>query len=136
MLSTCHPTLRILIPGVLFLELFLIIVVTASISLSRNVRGLRCLRKKHGLTNGHGDTLGFLKGGTRVNRELLTNKVNQLRRGMNTLEFVYFLHKSGKICGLPVIDVICWRYVHRRDRNLILPNHCNLHSVGSRRIGH
>ena len=117
MLSTCHPTLRILIPGVLFLELFLIIVVTASISLSRNVRGLRCLRKKHGLTNGHGDTLGFLKGGTRVNRELLTNKVNQLRIGMNTLDIVDFLHKDVEGLSIPVSEGICWRYVHHGYQN-------------------
>ena len=48
--------------------------------------GSRCLRKKHGLVNRHGDTLAFLKGWTLVIRELLTNKVNQLRRGINTLE--------------------------------------------------
>ena len=86
--------LSILITGVLFLGFLLIVVVTAYILLSRNARSSICSRKKHGLTNGRGDTLGFLKGGTSVNRELLTNKVNQLRRGMNTLEIVDCLHEA------------------------------------------
>ena len=66
--------------------------------------GSRCLRKKHGLVNRHGDTLAFLKGWTLVNREMLTNKVNQLRRGMNNIDSVHSLYKSGEGCGIHVSE--------------------------------
>ena len=102
--STWHPTLSILIQGVLFLRSSPIVVVATSIFLSRNLKGLRCLRKKHGLENGRGDTLGFLKGRTCVNRELLTNKVNQLRRGMNNIDSVHSLYKAGEGCGIHVSE--------------------------------
>ena len=64
------------------------------------------LKKKHGLANGYGDTLGLLKGGNCVNRDLLTNKVNQPRRDVNTLESVNCLYKAGKGCDLPVSEEI------------------------------
>ena len=43
------------------------------------------LKKKRGLANGRGENLGFLKGGTRVNRDLLNNKVNKSALGLEVL---------------------------------------------------
>ena len=54
------------------------------------------VKGKQELANGREDTLVFLKGGTRVNRELLTNKLNQLRRGMSSIESVDCLQKAGE----------------------------------------
>ena len=50
----------------------------------------------------------FLKDGTRVNRELLTTKVNQPRRGMNNLESVNCLDEAGKGYEPPMSEDICW----------------------------